>query len=392
MARRAASARSKLRPFQARIALAALGLALLLVPVGLASNGTHVSGTISASTTWTLAGSPYVVDGNVTVAAGVTLTIDPGVVVKFNGQFRQMVVNGTLKAVGTAAQPVVFTSIQDDSVGGDSNGDGAATSPAPGQWVDIGIRAGTASEFRHVVVRYGGYGSANSGYGAISVSGVGTSVTVANATITNNQRSGIKIFEGGATVSASTISNNGNGVSTNQGWVVVEGRSFVTQNSQDGFWFNLTGTYAGPASSVMESDVAQNGRYGVYITPSRDLPIERYPHGNRNNIYGNSGGKQISQYYSRRDVDWTGNYWGSDVYHWTNAAVCGGAGSNSLGRLAVRPTSSPPAAGPIDASTYVTGTVSLLLRQVRDQAGRVLALLPRAALPADGVHVRRYLG
>lgn len=357
MLRRAASARSRLRPFRARIALAGLALGLLLVPVGIASNGTHVSGTISANATWSAAGSPYIVDGNVSVAAGVTLTIDPGVVVKFNGQFRTMFVNGTLKAVGTEAQPIVFTSIQDDSVGGDSNGDGAATSPAPGQWYMIQVKAGTASEFRYVTVRYGGYGSANWGYGAIEVSGVGTSAVIDRATITNNQRSGLKIFEGGATVTASTISNNGNGISTSQGWVAVDNRTFVINNTQDGLWFNLTSTYAGPGSTIMDSDLAGNGRYGAYIQTSTDaLPASKYPRGNRNNIYANSGGRQINPTTRRRDVDWTGNFWGVDVYHWTNPAACLSEDYQARGRLATRPVSQPPAAGPITSSSYLAGS------------------------------------
>ena len=39
---------------------------------------TNVSGTINADTTWDLVGSPFVLNGNVFVAEGVTLTLSPG--------------------------------------------------------------------------------------------------------------------------------------------------------------------------------------------------------------------------------------------------------------------------------------------------------------------------
>ena len=101
-------------------ALLALLLVVIAVPgAALSAGPTNVSGTISVDTTWTAANSPYIVTGNVTVASGVTLTVEPGVVVKLNSQFREMRVNGTLKAIGTAALPITFTSIQDDTVGGD---------------------------------------------------------------------------------------------------------------------------------------------------------------------------------------------------------------------------------------------------------------------------------
>jgi hypothetical protein len=77
----------------------------------------NVSGTISANTTWTLTNSPYVMTGSVTVASGVTLTVEPGVLVQGNASSRQLIVNGTLSAVGTVTQPITFTSTLDSAPG-----------------------------------------------------------------------------------------------------------------------------------------------------------------------------------------------------------------------------------------------------------------------------------
>ncbi len=58
---------------------------------------TNVSGTISNNATWTISGSPYTVTGNITVNAGVTLTIETGTVVQFNSG-TYIVVYGTMNA------------------------------------------------------------------------------------------------------------------------------------------------------------------------------------------------------------------------------------------------------------------------------------------------------
>src|SRR5438874_12653280 len=57
-----------------------------------AALATNVSGTQTG--TWTLAGSPYLIIGDVTVPAGQSLAIEPGVIVNAQGYYR-ITVNGT---------------------------------------------------------------------------------------------------------------------------------------------------------------------------------------------------------------------------------------------------------------------------------------------------------
>ncbi|MCX6030419.1 MAG: S8 family serine peptidase [Chloroflexi bacterium] len=70
------------------------------------SSEQHVSGTIGTSRTWTNDKS-WVVVNNVGIAPGVTLTIQPGTTVEFNGNY-SLNVGGTLIADGTTEQPILF--------------------------------------------------------------------------------------------------------------------------------------------------------------------------------------------------------------------------------------------------------------------------------------------
>ncbi|MBQ1429022.1 MAG: leucine-rich repeat protein, partial [Kiritimatiellae bacterium] len=100
-----------------------------------------VDGNITNDTTW-VGGRVYEIQRWCTVEKGATLTIEAGAVVKLplvgymdNAYYRNNAFTcyGKLVVNGTLANPVVFTSIRDDSWGGDTNGDGNRSEPYPGE-------------------------------------------------------------------------------------------------------------------------------------------------------------------------------------------------------------------------------------------------------------------
>jgi hypothetical protein len=77
---------------------------------------TQVCGGIFADTTWTVQGSPYELTCDVRVFLDYSLTIEPGVVVRFNpGTTLQ--IDGTLNALGTPAAPIAFESVDSQNPG-----------------------------------------------------------------------------------------------------------------------------------------------------------------------------------------------------------------------------------------------------------------------------------
>ncbi len=84
-----------------------LALALFVVTRAVADT-VHENVTINGNAVWTAAGNDHIVIGSVTIGASGSLTIDPGVTVKFEDAVG-MSVYGTLTAVGTAGQGILLT-------------------------------------------------------------------------------------------------------------------------------------------------------------------------------------------------------------------------------------------------------------------------------------------
>lgn len=89
--------------------------------------------TLTASEFWG-GGFVYHLAGTTIVPTNTVLTVEAGSIIKLNGAEIQVQAGGKLTAPGTPAKPIVFTSLADDAFGGDSNDDGARTSPTAGDW------------------------------------------------------------------------------------------------------------------------------------------------------------------------------------------------------------------------------------------------------------------
>ncbi|QQS52357.1 MAG: hypothetical protein IPM71_06365 [Bacteroidota bacterium] len=121
------------------------------------SNIVEVANDIETPTTW-YADSVYLITAyDLWVVS--SLTIQPGTVVKFSSNVGLVVSDeGAILANGTSSKPIVFTSVKDDSHGGDVNGDGSATSPSVADWENILVET-NGSVFSYCEFYYGGSGS-----------------------------------------------------------------------------------------------------------------------------------------------------------------------------------------------------------------------------------------
>lgn len=139
--------------------------------VEVVTTGTDAPETISEgeTVTWTKAGGPYLITSTY-VYSGATLIIEPGTVVKLRKD-AELAIAGTLIVGNAGGEEVVFTSIADDSYGGDS--DGVEATPESNKWMRINFSWTSGNgTFDNVRFRHGGSeATITACAGTVSISG-----------------------------------------------------------------------------------------------------------------------------------------------------------------------------------------------------------------------------
>jgi len=243
------------------------------------TGGTYVSGTISTNTTWTFIGSPYVVTGNIFVygVAEPTLTIEPGVEVRFNGLYMLQIgyssYKGILKAQGTSSKPIVFTSNK--------------VTHTPGDWYGIWFynHATTESILEYVTVEYGGYS-----LGSIYI--YNSSPTIKNSIARYSKSSGIYISgDSSPVIIDSTISNNTiYGIYTNStGNLTITGSAILNNGTY--------GVYCTAGGTISNTYFTNNGSYAISVPANFGL-------GAGNSFSGNGNGVELRAGTISTDTTW----------------------------------------------------------------------------------------
>ena len=224
------------------------------------------SGTLTTDETWS---GVVQLTGDVVVPAGITLTLEPGTVIKFpalqddtNGgadsSRSELAINGTLQSLGTESDPITFTS--------------AAAAPRKSDWGGISYTdsAGGGFAMDWVIVEYGSYGI------KYSTSSSSVAPSISNSIVRYTGGDGIYVY--GSGTAAVTLTVSGNQVYGNDGYGIycypngssvsfnatISGNQ-IYDNGSYGIYHYVYNSPSGSLFTITDNSIYANTGYGVYV-------------------------------------------------------------------------------------------------------------------------------
>ena len=151
-----------------------LSFIVFLFSAMLFADTTNVSGNVSGS--WTTSNSPYIVTNNLVLQPTDTLTINAGVEIRFDGNYR-FDIFGTFLAVGTEADSITFTRNSSTN------------------WMSLNFAddADDNSQMQYCIVEYGAESGYDPYWGVINLNA--SSPTISNCRISDCSGDGIYLYQ-----------------------------------------------------------------------------------------------------------------------------------------------------------------------------------------------------
>ncbi|MCW4053027.1 MAG: right-handed parallel beta-helix repeat-containing protein [Candidatus Bathyarchaeota archaeon] len=297
------------------MSILALGLRILPSP----ALATYVEGLVEQDTIWTLTDSPFVLTNDIRISPNVTLTIEPGVEVRFGGNF-SIIVEGDMRAIGTKSRNITFTSNK--------------IPRKPGDWESLRYRFSKNSFLEYASVEYSTHG----------IDAESSNITIRNCYIVENSEDGILVVNSTVEANNNVIAKNledgihltgnneatveNNTIKLNTRGILLDGdevsdvsllRNILYENTQSGlhldanaynniaifdnfFSGNLKGIHvSGETGTTVTNNSISLNTIGVFYETAQNHQIHFC------DIYGNEIGVEVSAGVT---VDATYNYWG----------------------------------------------------------------------------------
>lgn len=223
---------------------------------GTGKKGFELESSVSKDTIWQADSIPYMLSGYIPVSSGAKLTIEPNTVIKFYDTSSYIQVQGTLEALGTSTAKIYFTSLNDDSISGDTNDNATSTTPEAGDWRGIDLASNASTTLSNVIFRYGGSSACCSPHRA-NIFNNGGVLDIRDSEISYGSIYGVRNDTGTTTISNTEVHNNGYGFIYVGGILNTFSNNSMHDNSTYGFKNNTTSTIG-----------AENNYWGASDGPS----------------------------------------------------------------------------------------------------------------------------